>query len=155
MPRVDVATRLVATSAQVVYRALVDADALAAWLPPEGMTAHLEGFDPRVGGGYRMTLTYDDPTHATPGKASEHSDVVYSRYVDLVPDQRVVQVVEFDSEDPAFAGAMTMTWSLAPVPGGTEVTIRCDDVPDGIGREDHEAGLASSLANLAAFTEPR
>jgi hypothetical protein len=64
-----------------------------------------------------------------------------------------VQRAIFQSDDPAFAGAMTVTWSFAGVDGGTEVTVVCDDVPSGISKEDHDAGLRSSLDNLAAFVE--
>jgi hypothetical protein len=71
----------------------------------------------------------------------------------VVPDERIVQLVEFESEDPAFAGEMKMTWTLTAVPGGTNVAIRAENVPEGIGRDDHEAGLRATLANLAAFTE--
>jgi uncharacterized protein YndB with AHSA1/START domain len=100
-----------------------------------------------------MSLTYLEQDHSAPGKTSEHTDVVAGRFVELVPDQRIVQVVEFDSEDPAFSGAMSMTWTLTAVPGGTEVGIRCENVPEGIRKEDHDAGLRSTLSNLAAFTE--
>ena len=64
-----------------------------------------------------------------------------------------MQAVEFVSDDPAFAGTMTMTWEVAAHPGGTEVTIRATDVPEGISAEDHAAGLSSSLAQLAAYVE--
>jgi uncharacterized protein YndB with AHSA1/START domain len=82
------------------------------------MKGHIDAFDAREGGIYRMTLTYNAATHSTPGKTAEHSDAVRGRFLELVPDMRIVQLVEFESEDPAFAGAMTMTWSLAAVPGG-------------------------------------
>ena len=62
-----------------------------------------------------------------------------------------MQLVEFDSNDPAYAGAMKMTWTLTAVPDGTEVAILCEDVPEGIRQEDHAAGLKSTLENLAAF----
>jgi hypothetical protein len=65
----------------------------------------------------------------------------------------VVQAVEFVSDDPSYAGTMTMTWAITAVDTGTRVEIRADDVPDGISAEDHAAGLASSLANLAAYLE--
>jgi uncharacterized protein YndB with AHSA1/START domain len=138
-------------SPQTIYRALLDPEALVSWLPPEGMKCHVDGFDPREGGTYRMSLTYEGLDHSTPGKTSEHSDVVRGRFVELVPDERIVQLVEFDSDDPAFAGAMTMTWALAAVPEGTNVTILCENVPEGIRQEDHDAGLRSTLENLAAF----
>jgi hypothetical protein len=61
--------------------------------------------------------------------------------------------VDFESEKPEFAGSMTMTWSFAAVDQGTEVTVRCENVPEGIRPGDHEAGLTSTLENLAGFTE--
>jgi uncharacterized protein YndB with AHSA1/START domain len=154
MPRTDKASRVVAAPPDRVYAAFVDADELLAWLPPEGMTGELERFDPRPGGSYRLVLTYDDASDA-PGKAAADKDVVEVRYLDVVPGERVVQAVDFESDDPAYAGTMTMTWSVAPDGGGagTRVDIVADDVPDGISPEDHAAGLASSLANLAAHVE--
>ena len=152
--RKDVASRVIKAVPAVIYRAFVDPEAVVSWLPPEGMKGHLHAFEPRPGGAYRMALTYDEANHLAPGKSSEHSDIVEGRFLELVPDERVVQQFEFESEDPAFAGVMTMTWKLAAVPGGTEVTITCENVPEGIRKEDHDAGLRSTLENLAAFTEP-
>lgn len=149
--RTDLASRVIRATRQAIYRAFADPAALVAWLPPKGMRAKLESFDLRPGGGYRMVLTYENPT--TPGKATADSDIVEVRFTDIRPNERIVQQVEFESEDAAFAGVMTMTWRLATVPEGTEVTIRCDNVPSGIRKEDHCAGLRSTLANLAAFTE--
>lgn len=74
-------------------------------------------------------------------------------FLELVPSKRIVQRIVFESENPAFAGAMTMTWNLDEVSGGTKVTIVCENVPAGIRQEDHEAGMSSTLANLAAFLE--
>jgi hypothetical protein len=99
-----------------------------------------------------MVLTYADPS-AAPGKTTADSDIVEARFVDIVPGARVVQAVEFVSDDPAFAGTMTITWEVTAVDAGTRVDIRADDVPDGISAEDHAAGLASSLTNLAAHLE--
>jgi hypothetical protein len=61
--------------------------------------------------------------------------------------------VEFDSEEPEFAGSMKMSWSFEGVDEGTEVIVRCEDVPEGIREEGHQAGLTSTLENLAKFTE--
>ena len=97
-----------------------------------------------------MVLTYADPTVAR-GKATADSDVVEGRFIDIVPGVRVVQAVDFVSDDPAYAGTMTMTWEVAAVDGGTRVDITAVDVPDGISPHDHAAGLASSLANLADY----
>jgi uncharacterized protein YndB with AHSA1/START domain len=152
MPRTDAASRVIAARPEDVYAALVDREALTAWLPPGGMTARFERFDPRPGGSYRLVLTYIDASGAK-GKATTNSDIVEARYVDIVPDVRVVQAVDFVSDDPAFSGTMIMTWQVTAVDGGTAVDITADDVPDGISTEDHAAGLASSLANLAAYVE--
>src|SRR5215218_2021926 len=146
MPRTDAASRVVAAPPAEVYAAFVDEEALAAWLPPEGMTARFERFDPRPGGSYRLVLTYNDASLAS-GKATADSDVVEARYVELVPDVRVVQAVDFVSYDPVFAGTMIMTWEVVAVDGGTRLDITADDLPDGISAENHTVGLASSLAN--------
>ena len=99
-----------------------------------------------------MVLSYSDPS-ASRGKSTPNSDVVEARFVDIVPGVRVVYAVDFVSDDPAYAGTMTMSWEVTAVDGGTLVDITAADVPDGISVEDHAAGLASSLANLAAHLE--
>jgi uncharacterized protein YndB with AHSA1/START domain len=152
MPRTDMASRVVAVPPERVYAALIDPDALIEWLPPEGMSGRFERFDARPGGSYRMVLTYADASGA-PGKATADSDVVEGRFLDVVPGARVVQAVDFVSDNPVYAGTMTMTWEVTAVDAGTRVEIRADDVPDGISAEDHAAGLASSLANLAAYLQ--
>lgn len=152
MARTDTASRLIAASPERVYAAFVDQDALAAWLPPGDMHGSFVRFDARPGGSYRMILTYADAS-GTPGKATADSDIVEARFIDIVPGIRVVQAIDFISDDPAYAGTMTMTWEVSPVDAGTRVDIRAEDVPDGVSAEDHAAGLNSSLAKLAAYLE--
>ena len=152
MPRTDRGSRVLAAPPGRVWAALVDPEALLVWLPPGGMTARFERFDARPGGSYRMVLTYADASGAR-GKATADSDVVEARFVDIVPGERVVQAVDFVSDDPAYAGTMTMTWEIAAVEAGTRVDITAEDVPDGVSAEDHAAGLSSSLANLADYVE--
>ena len=143
---------MVAAAPEQVYAAFVDPGELLAWLPPGDMTGRFEHFDARPGGSYRLVLTYADAADA-PGKATADTDVVDVRFVDLVPGVRVVQAVDFVADDPAFAGTMTMTWAVTAVDGGTRVDITAEDVPSGISAEDHAAGLASSLENLARHVE--
>jgi len=152
MPRTDTASRVVAAPPDRVYAALVDPEALTAWLPPDGMSGRFERFDLRPGGSYRLVLTYADAADA-PGKATAVTDIVEARFLDVVAGVRVVQAVDFVSDDPAHAGTMTMTWEVTGVDAGTRVDIRADDVPAGISAEDHAAGLASSLENLAGYVE--
>lgn len=146
--RVDSARRVVEATPRQVYRAFVEPDLLVGWLPPSDMTGRLDWFDAQPDGGFRMVLTYADPSEAT-GKFSADADVSQVRIVDLQPGHRVVWEVDFPSDDPAFAGTMTMTWTFAPEGIGTAVEVCATGVPDGIDADDHAAGLTSSLDNLA------
>jgi uncharacterized protein YndB with AHSA1/START domain len=150
--RTDTTSRVIRADPERVFAALVHADAVAQWLPPSGMSGRFERFDARPGGSYRLVLTYESDS-AGAGKATADTDVVEARFVDIVPGVRVVQAIDFVSDDPAFAGTMTMTWELSAVADGTRVEIRAVDVPTGVSPEDHAVGMASSLANLAAFVE--
>ena len=148
------ASRLINAPVRRVFAALADREALETWLPPRDMVGRFEWFDPTPGGSNRLVLTYTDPS-AFPGKSTANSDVVDGRFLDIVVDDRVVQAVDFDAEDPAFSGTMTMTmtWSVHEEAGSTRVEIIARDVPDGISADDHAAGLASTLQNLAGFVE--
>jgi uncharacterized protein YndB with AHSA1/START domain len=153
MSRTDSASRLVGATPEQIYSALIDREALMVWLPPAGMTGRFEHFEASVGGTYRLVLTYADGSRS-PGKSSDDTDVVEGRFVELTPGVRVVQAVDFVSEDPSFSGTMTMTWAISPANDGSLVTITAEDVPEGISPQDHAAGLGSSLQNLAAHVEP-
>ncbi|WP_055048656.1 SRPBCC family protein [Devosia sp. A16] len=146
--RIDTASLVIAAPAETIYRAFVDREALLAWLPPQGMTGELLEFEPRPGGAFRMALHYDAPGH---GKTTTDTDVVESEFAELVPGRRVVQLVRFRSDDPAFAGTMRMVWDLEAAQGGTRVIFLAEDVPPGISKEDHHEGLRSSLDNLAKY----
>ncbi|GIW42755.1 MAG: hypothetical protein KatS3mg077_0037 [Candidatus Binatia bacterium] len=99
-----------------------------------------------------MRLTYRDP-HQGQGKSSSNSDEVEVRIVRIDPGQRIVQEVEFESDDPSSAGTMRMTSIFESSDQGTLVQVRAENVPEGIRADDHQAGLDSSLANLARFVE--
>ncbi|MEX0618818.1 MAG: SRPBCC domain-containing protein [Pseudohongiellaceae bacterium] len=150
--RVDRASRLIHAPPSRIYEAFATPGAMEKWLPPEGMTGLMLAFDFREGGAYRMRLSYNDQDHVT-GKTSDHSDEVEAGFIGLIPDQCIVQSVTFNSESAEFAGEMRITWVFDEVDQGANVTVLCEDVPEGIRAEDHEAGLTSTLRNLAAFTE--
>lgn len=152
MNRKDAADRLIAAPPERVYAALIDPEAWLEWLPPGGMTATIERFDARPGGSYRMVLRYRESSVSS-GKTTSDTDVVEGRFVDIVPGVRVVQAVDFVSDDPAYAGTMTMRWELTGVGEGTLVEIVADDVPSGVSAEDHVAGMASSLEKLAEYLD--
>lgn len=153
-PIIDQAELTIRASPDAVYAAFIDPQQLAKWLPPGDMTCRIDLFQPWPGGRYRMTLRYREGSGEL-GKSGEHSDVVEGRFLDLVPGERVEQEAVFQSSDPAFAGVMRIIWTFGPVSEGSRVAVRCEDVPTGISAEDHDAGLHSSLANLAAAVETR
>ena len=134
-----------------VYRALLDARAIAQWKVPTGMSSHVHEFDPREGGSFRVSLTYDTPTGT--GKTTAHTDTYHGRFVKLVPNEQVVEVVEFETEDPAMRGEMTITTTLADADGGTEILAVHDGLPPGVSPADNETGWREALAKLAALVE--
>jgi uncharacterized protein YndB with AHSA1/START domain len=135
----------------IVYRALLDADAVARWMVPTGMTSYVHAFDPHEGGMFRISLTYDEPTGT--GKTTAHTDTYHGRFVKLVPNEQVVEVVEFETADPALQGEMTITFTLTDADGGTEIDAAHDRLPPGVSPTDNETGWRMSLANLAALLE--
>src|SRR6266566_7793018 len=95
----------------IVYRALLNARAIAKWKVPDGMTCHVHEFEAREGGSIRISLTYDEPTGT--GKTTSHTDTYHGRFVKLVTNEQVVEAVEFETTDPALRGEMTITYTLA------------------------------------------
>ena len=116
------------------------------------MTGRAPLFEPWEGGRYRIELSYPDEPGAG-GKTGPRSDVSHGIFLEVDPGRRIVQSAEFESGDPAFAGEMILTWSFRDTGEGAEVTVSASNVPPGISEADHQAGLASSLANLARFVE--
>jgi uncharacterized protein YndB with AHSA1/START domain len=146
-------SRIIKASRAKLYAACVDPAAIASWRTPDRMTGTVHSFAPRVGGTYHMSLTYRDPEHGPGGKTTADTDSFTGRFVDLVPDEKIVEIVEFDSADPGYAGAMTITTCLQSVDGGTNVTMAFEGLPPGIRPEDNETGTRQALAKLAALVE--
>ena len=134
-----------------VYRALLDAGAIAAWRVPDGMTSVVHEFDAREGGSFRISLSYDAPDRA--GKTAAATDTYHGRFERLVPGERVVEVVEFETDDPGLRGEMTITTTLADAGDGTDVSIVHEGLPDSVPAADNEAGTRMSLDNLARLVE--
>jgi uncharacterized protein YndB with AHSA1/START domain len=134
-----------------VYRALHDAHAVATWMVPQDMTSQVHVFDPREGGSFRISLTYDTPTGT--GKTTAHTDTYHGHFVKLVPDEKVVEVMEFETTDPAMRGEMTITFTLTEVDGGTDVLGVHDDLPPGVSAADNEIGWRMALEKLARLVE--
>jgi uncharacterized protein YndB with AHSA1/START domain len=134
-----------------VYRALLDARAVATWMVPNGMTSHVHAFEAREGGFFRISLTYDDPTGT--GKTTAHTDTYHGHFVKLVPDEQVVELLEFETADAAMQGEMRITFTLTEADGGTDVAAVHDNLPPGISSADNETGWRMALDKLAAFVE--
>ncbi len=126
-----------------VYRAFLDPDAMAKWVPPYGFTGKVHQMDARTGGGYRMSFT-----NFSTGKSHSFA----GKYVELVPQERIRYTDEFD--DPNLPGEMQVKVSLRPVVGGTELTITQEGIPAAIPVEFCYLGWQESLLQLAALVEP-
>jgi uncharacterized protein YndB with AHSA1/START domain len=134
-----------------VYQALLDARAVATWMVPSGMTSQVHEFDAREGGVFRISLTYDEPTGT--GKTTAHSDTYHGHFVRLVPDEQVVEALEFETDDTAMRGEMVITFTLTDAGGGTDVLAVHENLPPGLSAADNETGWRMSLGKLAALVE--
>ncbi|MCA9860969.1 MAG: SRPBCC domain-containing protein [Thermomicrobiales bacterium] len=144
-------TRTIAARPDTVYRAFVDPDLLVQWQAPDHMTAQVHWFDPRPGGGYEMSLFYDDPT--TPGKTGNNEDRYTARFIELVPPRKIVEVIQFDSADPDLAGDMTMTVEIEAIGVESRITITFENLPAGVSADDNDLGTQQSIAKLARLVE--
>ena len=144
-------TQFIAAPRTAVYRALIDAASAREWMVPDGMSSVVHEFEPRVGGRIRISLTYDEPTGA--GKTTAHTDTWHGRFLELVPDERVVHSVEFETDDPGMKGAMTVAMSIANREGGSELVAVHDGLPPALSAADNELGWRLSLGKLARLVE--
>ncbi len=134
--------RVLRAPAERIYRAFLDADALAKWLPPNGFTGHVHHLDARVGGTYKMSFT-----NFTTGQLHTFG----GEYLELLPHQRIRHTDRFD--DPSLPGEMRVTIELTPVSVGTEMQIVQEGLPDVIPAEECYLGWQESLALLAKLVE--
>lgn len=142
MPNTVRLHRVLRATPERVYRAFLDADALAKWLPPNGFTCKVHHLDARVGGGFRMSFT----NFTTGG-----SHAFGGEYLELVPHERIRYTDKFD--DPNLPGVMTATIALRGVSCGTEVNITQEGIPDVIPTESCYLGWQESLVLLAKLVE--
>jgi uncharacterized protein YndB with AHSA1/START domain len=144
-------SRVLKAPRKAVYQACLDPEAVASWRAPDDMKGRVHFFEAREGGRFRMSLVYQDPKHSPSGKTSDDTDTFHGRFAELVPYEKIVELIEFESLDRRFAGEMKITTSFADVAEGTEVSILCQNIPAGIRPEDNELGCALSLRNLATL----
>ena len=135
--------RVLRTSPEKVYRAFLEADALAKWLPPYGFTCEVHRMEPSIGGGHRMSFR---------NFSTGHSHSFEGEYLELVPNERIRYTDKFD--DPGLPGVMQVTVSLKAVSCGTELTVVQENIPEAIPGEMCYLGWQESLLQLAALVEP-
>ena len=145
-------TRHVRASRHRVYTALTDARDVARWRFPAAMTCRIHEWDARDGGRLRVSLTYDDAGRA--GKTTPTTDTYHGRFVTLVPDELLVEVDEFETDDPAFAGEMTISIRLADTDDGTDIVAVHEGLPAAVSTADNEQGWREALQRLATLVEP-
>jgi uncharacterized protein YndB with AHSA1/START domain len=135
--------RVLPTTPEKIYRAFLDPDALARWLPPNGFTGKVHQLEPKVGGKHRMSFT-----NFTTGKGHSFG----GEYVELVPNERLRYTDCFD--DPNLPGEMLVTVNLKAVSCGTELTITQAGIPEAIPLEARYLGWQETLRNLSRLVEP-
>lgn len=142
--------RVIRAPRMSVYRALVDGAMVQRWRVPTNMTSVVHEFDARVGGHIRVSLTYQgDGT----GKSGGKTDTYHGTFAELVPGERVVATLAFETADPAMQGEMRITWTLRDALDGTELVATHEGVPRGIRPEDNELGWSMAIEKLAAILE--
>src|SRR6266542_3372276 len=138
-------SRIIKAPRKKIYQAFLDPQAVASWLAPDTMRSQVHTFDPREGGQFRISLMYRNPADSDRGKTAGNIDTYHGRFVKLVPDEEIVEAIEFETNEPGFTGEMTMTVKLADVDGGTQVTLLYENVPPAIRPADNEEGSRQSL----------
>ncbi len=144
-------SRLIKAPRSQVYRALLDPEAVQRWMVPHGMTSEVHAFEPHEGGVFRISLTYDEPTDS--GKTTSRTDSFHGRFIELVPDTKVVQLVEFETDDASVSGEMTISYRLSETAEGTQITGLHENVPPGVDPAQNELGWTISLGKLADLLE--
>lgn len=135
-----------------VYRALIDAGDVARWRFPDGMTCVVHEFEGVERGALRISLTYESIDAI--GKTSGRTDTYRGRFAKLVPNELVVEVDTFESDDPALTGEMTSTIHLTDAPGGgTDLLATHEGLPASVSPEENETGWRHALHRLAALVE--
>ncbi len=156
-PKSNMATtknsKSIRATAKKLYQAFTEPKALEVWLVPGKMTAKVHNFDLRVGGGYQMSLFYPPTDKTSQGKTTNKEDRYTSRFLELIPNKRIVQAITFDTENPDFSDEMIMEVTFEEDRSETTVTIVFKNIPSGIRPEDNEEGTKSSLEKLTQYVE--
>jgi uncharacterized protein YndB with AHSA1/START domain len=134
-----------------VYKALTDPLFIQQWRVPDGMHCHIHEFNAKEGGTFRISLTYDEPNYE--GKTNSHTDTYHGYFKSLVPHEKVVEIMEFETSNPDMAGKMTSIVELKDLGGSTELSATHENLPSGLSEKDNEEGWRMSLEKLRRLVE--
>lgn len=151
MPRTTCTERHINAPRELVYSLLTDPEAVQKWKVPDGMSSHVHEFNAREGGSFRVSLTYH--SQESTGKTSAHTDTYHGRFVSLAPPERVVESLEFETDDPAMRGEMIITYTLSSSDGGTDLLAVHEGLPPGVSLSDNELGWRMSMDKLVALAD--
>lgn len=137
----------------LVFTAFATPEALEQWLSPDGMTGKIHSFDFRPGGGYEMSLYYNEGEAQSEGKTGGKEDRFTAKFTEIIPNEKIVQVTQFDTDNDDFGGEMVIEITFKPKDDRTIVTMSFNNIPKGIKPEDNEEGTRQSLEKLAKYIE--
>jgi uncharacterized protein YndB with AHSA1/START domain len=142
-------SQFIAAPPSVVFRTLVDLSLVAGWRTPTGMHAEVHRFESRAGGAFRVSLHDDAPDHT--GKTAAPTDTYSGHFSEFVEHERLVEVLAFESPDPAMQTTMRIITTLSPVDGGTRLDATHEGLPDAVSDRDNAMGWRDSMQKLAAL----
>lgn len=152
MERTSINSKEIKADIETVFKAFTEKKALEYWLAPYGMTGKIHNFDLKVGGGYEMSLYYND--NKSEGKTSGNEDRFSTIFTEIKPFERIVQTINFQSDNSEFKDEMTMEVQLDKLDtNSTKVIIIFRNIPKGIDPKDNEDGTEQSLDKLAKYVE--
>jgi len=134
-----------------VYKALIDKEALQIWRVPDSMRSHIHSFDGRIGGFFLISLTYD--SQSGKGKSTENTDIYTGRFIEIIPNEKVVEAGEFVTVDSNLKGKMIITITLKDSNSGSYLLALHEGLPRGVSASDNEIGWREALTKLKALVE--
>lgn len=146
-------SKIINADVATVYKAFTTPTALEQWLVPDTMKGKVHRFDMRIGGGYDMSLYYLESEEGSPGKSSEKEDRYTAKFIDIIPNVKIITSITFHTDEPSLKGEMIQRVTFEPQGKSTKVTFIFKNIPPGIKPEDNEDGTSQSLEKLAKYVE--
>ena len=144
-------TRYIAAPRERVYRTFLQPRAVSTWMVPAGMSNRVHDFDSREGGYFRISLINTDGGET--GEPPDRMPPFHGQFTELIPNERIVAKLEFETSNPEMRGQMTITIALSDSNGGTELVVTQEGLPPAFPPAENIAGWEESLAQLAELIE--